>query len=437
MKILTVGGGGREHALGWKLARSAHKPELLFAPGNPGTATLGRNVDVQAADLDGLVATAKTEAVDLVVVGPEQPLCAGLVDRLRAEGVRAFGPTKAAAQIEGSKAFAKQVMTRAKTPTAAYRTFTKHEEARAYLSGDVEYPLVVKASGLAAGKGVVVCATKEEALETVRRFVVDREFGEASTTVVIEERLVGEEVSLLCLTDGSSIVALPSAQDHKRALDDDQGPNTGGMGAYSPTPFLTDAILRQTESEVLVPVVHEMKRMGAPFRGCLFAGLMLTRSGPKVLEFNARFGDPETQVVLPRLKGDLVELLVATERGDLDALPPAELEIDPRPCVTVVLAAVGYPGTFARGAEIHGLAEAEAMPDVTVFHAGTARREGRLVVNGGRVLDVTAFGATLADAARTAYAAADLIRCDGLRFRRDIARRAAGAPAPRPRAKSR
>ena len=339
MKILVIGGGGREHALVWKLAQSPRVTEILCAPGNAGTAAKARNVDVQAGDLEGLLALATTERCEFTIVGPEQPLCAGIVDRFRAAGLRIFGPTKAAAQIEGSKAFAKQVLVRAKAPTAAHRTFAKFEDAKAYLSGEAAFPLVVKATGLAAGKGVVICKSREEATETARRFMVDREFGDASSTVVIEEFLSGEEVSLLCLTDGASLAPLPAAQDHKRALDGDEGPNTGGMGAYSPTPFLTEAMLRRVEEEILIPVVHEMKVMGAPFRGCLFAGLMLTRSGPRVLEFNARFGDPETQVVVPRLKGDLFELLTAVERGEIDALPPAALEIDPRPCVSVVLAA--------------------------------------------------------------------------------------------------
>ncbi len=426
MKILVIGGGGREHALVWKLAQSPRVTEILCAPGNAGTAAKARNVDVQTGDLEGLLALAESERCEFTIVGPEQPLCAGIVDRFRAAGLRIFGPTKAAAQIEGSKAFAKQVFTRAKVPTAAYRTFTKFDDAKAYLSGEAAFPLVVKATGLAAGKGVVICHSREEATETARRFMVDREFGEASSTVVVEEFLTGEEVSLLCLTDGASLAPLPAAQDHKRALDGDEGPNTGGMGAYAPTPFLTEAMLRRVEEEILIPVVHEMKVLGAPFRGCLFAGLMLTRSGPRVLEFNARFGDPETQVIIPRLKGDLFDLLTAVERGEIDALPPAALEIDPRPCVSVVLAAGGYPGAFRRGDEITGVEEAERLPDVLVFHAGTARRDGRLVTNGGRVMNVVAFGATMAAAAARAYEAAARIRFADKHCRKDIAQRAMG-----------
>jgi phosphoribosylamine--glycine ligase len=427
MKILVIGGGGREHALVWKLAQSPRVTSLLCAPGNAGTSRHARNVDVQAGDVEGLLALATAEKVDFTVVGPEQPLCAGIVDRFRAAGLRIFGPLKAAAQIEGSKAFAKQVMTRAKAPTAAYRSFGSFDDAKAYLAGEAAFPIVVKATGLAAGKGVVICKTREEATETARRFLVEREFGDASAVIVIEEFLAGEEVSLLCLTDGQSLAPLPAAQDHKRVFDGDEGPNTGGMGAYSPTPFLNEATLRRIEEEILVPVVHEMKVLGAPFRGCLFAGLMLTRSGPRVLEFNARFGDPETQVVLPRLKGDLLELLIAVERGEVDALPPAALEIDPRPCVSVVLAAGGYPGPYRRGDVITGVEDAEKMPDVLVFHAGTALRDGKLVVNGGRVLNVVAYGADYASAAAKAYAAADLIRFPDRHLRRDIAARAIAA----------
>ncbi len=425
MKVLVIGSGGREHALAWKLAQSPKVTEVITAPGNPGTAEVGRNANVPATDIPGLVAFAREEKIELTVVGPEQPLCAGIVDEFQKNGLKIFGPTRQAAQLEGSKAFSKTFMVKAGIPTAGFHVLSNYDGALAYLDGDVSYPLVVKASGLAAGKGVVICKDREEAQATLQSFMQDRMFGDASMTVVIEDFLVGEEVSQFCITDGTTLLPLPAAQDHKRALDGDQGPNTGGMGAYSPTPFYSEALARRVEREVLVPTVHHMRSQGTPFTGLLYAGLILTRSGPRVLEFNARFGDPETQAVIPRLRGDLFEVLDAAVSGTLDELPESALVVDPRAAVTVVLAAGGYPAAFDRGDEITGISDAQKLPNIQVFHAGTALRGGKLVTNGGRVLNVTALGADLAEAAQRAYAAADLVHFANRHLRRDIGARAA------------
>ncbi len=425
MKVLVIGGGGREHALAWKLSQSPRVTEVVCAPGNPGTAKVARNVPVGAADMDGLVKCAVAEKVDLVVVGPEAPLCVGIADRLRELGIAVFGPSADAARLEGSKAFAKQVMARASIPTAASKTFVKVEDAESWVRGDAAYPMVVKASGLAAGKGVVICKDQAEALETLRSFMADRSLGDAGATVVIEDFLAGEEVSVFCVTDGKTLFTLPTSQDHKRAGEGDTGPNTGGMGAYSPTPFATDATMARIEREVLVPTLHEMSALGSPFSGLLFAGMMLTRSGPRTLEFNCRFGDPETQVVVPRMKGDLAELLFAAAKGELDTVSPSALEIDSRSAVTVVLASGGYPGAFYRGFRIQGVDRAEAVPGVHVFHAGTALDDaGRLITAGGRVLAVTALATTLAEARSRVYEAIGHISFEGMQFRRDIGARA-------------
>ena len=428
MKVLVVGSGGREHALAWKLSKSPRVTEVLCAPGNPGTARLGRNFPIPVTDLDGIVAIAVREGVGLVVVGPEAPLCLGLADKLRAAGIPVFGPSAVAARIEGSKAFSKQVMAQASVPTATYKTFTKLEDAESWVTGAVVYPMVVKASGLAAGKGVVICRDEAEAIATLRAFLADRTLGDAGATVVVEDFLSGEEISVFCVTDGATLFALPASQDHKRVGEGDTGPNTGGMGAYSPTPFATDAVMARIEREVLVPTVHAMSTMDCPFSGLLFAGMMLTRGGPRTLEFNCRFGDPETQVVLPRLKGDLLELLLAVANGSLEHVSPSALEIDPRAAVTVVLASGGYPGAFAKGFPITGVEKAEALPDVLVFHAGTAfDGAGRLVTAGGRVLAVTALGADFAEARRRAYEAVGHIAFEGMYFRKDIGARASAA----------
>lgn len=419
MNILVLGAGGREHALCWKIARSPLVKKLYGAPGNAGIAREAECVPIDPMDVDAVAAFAKEKSIDLTVVGPEAPLCAGIVDRFRKIGRPIFGPTRAAAELEGSKIFTKNLCRRQGIPTAAYRVFERHAEAVAYLR-ETEFPLVVKADGLASGKGVVVCRTAEIAKGALEQMMVQKAFGEAGNRVVIEERLVGDEASLLALTDGSTLCVLEGAQDAKRLQDGDHGPNTGGMGAYSPTPVIDASLQRRVEQEVLLPVVHAMNRDDRAFRGCLYAGLMVTPTGPKVLEFNVRFGDPEAQALIFRMSGDIVPTLLATSEGKLAEAP---VEWDPRPAVCVVVAAAGYPGTPVKGARIDGLPEAGRDPDTYVFHAGTAMKDGAVVVNGGRVLGVTARGNTLAEARERAYAALEPIRFEGMQFRRDIALR--------------
>jgi phosphoribosylamine---glycine ligase len=429
MKVLVVGSGGREHALAWRLAQSKSVSAVISAPGNPGMAEIGAVHDIPVVDFDALAELVGRERVDLTVVGPEVPLCNGIVDHFRARGLRIFGPTKAAAQLEGSKSFSKTLMARAGIPTAGFRTVDSMKSAESWLTGEVNYPVVIKASGLAAGKGVVIAQDQAEALATLKSFLVDRLYGDASAKVVIEEFLPGEEVSQLCITDGRDIVLLPAAQDHKRALDGDQGPNTGGMGALSPTPVMTEALSRRVEREILVPTVHALAMQGTRFTGLLYAGIMVTRGAPKVLEFNVRFGDPETQVIVPRMQGDFGELLAACADGHV--LAATGTTVDPRAAVTVVLTAGGYPGAYQRGRAITGIEDAARLKDVFVFHAGTARREGRLVTNGGRVLNVTALGDTLQAAVERAYEAVGMIHFEGMHARRDIAAKALAASGAR------
>jgi len=420
MNILVVGGGGREHALVWKLAQDSRKPRLFCAPGNAGTAGLATNLPIAAEDVPALVAWAKTNRPDLTVVGPEAPLCAGLTDALQKEGLRVFGPSQAAAQMEGSKVFAKDVMVAAGVPTAQSRTFTDAAEAAAYVR-QLGAPIVIKAEGLAAGKGVTVCATVAEAEQAIRESLVDRAFGAAGARVLVEEFLDGEEASLLALVDGEHVVLLSSAQDHKRVFDNDQGPNTGGMGAYSPAPVVTPDLLPVIEREVFGRTLAELRKRGIVYKGVLYAGLMMTKAGPKVLEFNARFGDPETQVILPRLDGDLIPALEACIDG---TLAPRHVRWKPQACVCVVMAAGGYPGPYAKGQEIHGLKDAATVKDAVVFHAGTKLQDGKVVTFGGRVLGVTALGATLPAAVARAYEAVGKIGWTGVQFRKDIAARA-------------
>lgn len=418
MKTLVIGQGGREHALAWKLKQSPQVEEVLCAPGNAGTELDARNVDVGPADIDRLIKLAQGERIDLTVVGPEAPLVDGIVDRFEAEGLRIFGPSRAAAELEGSKTFAKELMKQANVPTADFRPFAVAEEALAYLEDRTEQPLVVKADGLAAGKGVYVCRTRQQARRAVREIMVDRVFADAGARIVIEEFLEGEEASILALVDGNTIVPLEASQDHKPAWDGDEGPNTGGMGAYSPTPVVQNETMDDVIEKILIPTVHTMKKSGRPFRGILYAGLMMTPQGPRVLEFNVRFGDPEAQPVLMRLKTDLVDVLLAATEGRLRDLPA--LEWDPRPAVCVVMASEGYPGRYETGRPIRGLDEAARLPDVKVFHAGTARVGEEIVTNGGRVLSVTALGNNIGDAKLRAYQAVKLIRWDGCWCRKDI-----------------
>ena len=425
MRILVVGGGGREHALVWKVSQSPLAEKVFCAPGNPGTARLAENVAIAADDVDALARWAVESRIDLVVVGPEAPLVLGLADRLAAAGVAVFGASAAAARLEGSKAFAKEVMAAAGIPTAAYGSFDALGPALAHARA-ADGRVVVKADGLAAGKGVVVCGDMAEAEAALRSILVDRIHGAAGAQVVVEELLTGPEASVIALVDGERVRVLPPAQDHKRIFDGDRGPNTGGMGAFCPTPTVDDALLADVERLVLLPTVREMARRGTPFRGALYAGLMLTRDGPRVLEFNARFGDPETQPILMRVQGDIVPALLAAARGDLSE---TVLQIDPRAAVAVVMAAEGYPGRVTVGDVVEG-AEAHFPPGVQVFQAGTRRdADGRIVTSGGRVLTVCALGADRAGAAARAYEAVDQIRFRGAQFRRDIGRAGPGEGA--------
>lgn len=422
MKVLVIGQGGREHALCWKLRQSPSVTEVFCSPGNAGTALDAVNVDIQSTDAARLVKFAKAEKIGLTVVGPEVPLVEGLVDIFLQEGLTTFGPTKKAAEIEGSKRFSKDLMRKAGIPTADYRVFQNPQEALVFLNERESERIVVKADGLAAGKGVTVCSTRDEAREAVRRILVDREFGSAGTRIVMEERLEGQEISMLALVDGRTIVPLEAAQDHKPAYDGDTGPNTGGMGTYSPTPLMTPALADEVIEKVFIPTVHEMNREQRPFRGCLYAGLILTPQGPKVLEFNARFGDPETQPILMRLKSDLAESLLACAQGKLAEIAP--LEWDPRPAVCVVMASEGYPGEYRKGKVIRGLEEAAQVADSKVFHAGTIRSGDQVLTDGGRVLGVTALGDTIQQAKLKAYQAVKCIRWDGAWCRKDISDKA-------------
>ena len=418
MKVLVVGQGGREHALLWKLKQSPLVETVYCAPGNAGTATDGINVDIADSDIDGLVEFARDRQIDLTVVGPEAPLCAGLVDALEAAGLKAFGPNKAAARLEASKVFTKRVLRRANVPTADFQLFDRAEAAIEALNSVEDVPCVVKADGLCAGKGAIVCANRREALDAVQRILVDREFGPAGDQLIIEECLVGQEASILAIVDGNTIIPLEASQDHKRALDGDHGPNTGGMGAYSPTPLITEELMNSIIETVLIPTVHTLNSDGTPFRGVLYAGLMLTESGPKVLEYNVRFGDPETQPVLMRLKSDLAEILMAAAERRLDQIQP--LEWDERPAVCVVLASEGYPGSYTKGHVITGIDAANARDSVKVFHAGTQQIDGQSATSGGRVLGVTTLGNDIYDAKRRAYEAIRDIRWQGAWCRKDI-----------------
>lgn len=417
MHVLVVGGGGREHTLAWALARSGSVTRVTSAPGNPGTARLGDAIDVDATDLDGLTKVAIGSGVDLVVVGPEAPLVAGLADRLRGAGVAVFGPDAAAARIEGSKVFAKTLLREAGIPTAAFEVFDAPDAADAYLRR-VGAPIVVKADGLCAGKGALVCSTLAEAHAAVDRIMRERCFGAAGDQIVIEECMAGPELSVMALVDGEQLAVLPVAQDHKRALDGDRGPNTGGMGAYSPVPRFDAALIDEITRTCLEPTVRALARRGCPYCGVLYGGFMLTADGIRTLEYNCRFGDPEAQVVIPRLRGDFGELCAAVASGRLAEVNWA---VEPHAAVCVVMASGGYPDAYETGYEIHGLAGAEQLPEVLVFQAGTRQVDGRLVTAGGRVLGVTGLGETIRQAADHAYRAVDAISWTDAHWRRDIA----------------
>jgi phosphoribosylamine--glycine ligase len=427
MNVLVVGNGGREHALVWKIAQSPRVDRVFAAPGNAGTELDGENIDIPATDFAKLIGFARSNNVGLTVVGPEAPLAAGIVDAFQEAKLRVFGPTKAAAQLESSKVFCKDLLRAADVPSGDYQVFRDADSATRFVEdrypdSDQDVPLVVKADGLAAGKGVIVCSSRQDALGAIDRIARQREFGDAGNAMVIEERLDGQEASVLAITDGRTIVTLPPAQDHKPAYDGDKGPNTGGMGAYCPAPLVDDEMLHWIEEHVLVPTVHAMKRGRTPFKGVLYAGLMVTQQGPKVLEYNVRFGDPECQPLLMRLKTDLVDVLDAAADDRLDEL--GGLQWDPRPAVCVVMASEGYPGSYEKGKPIRGLDEAAALPDVKVFHAGTATSGDDVVTNGGRVLGVTALGDSIAAAKLHAYTAVKCIRWQGAWCRKDISDKA-------------
>ncbi|RKY24938.1 MAG: phosphoribosylamine--glycine ligase [Planctomycetota bacterium] len=422
MNVLLIGGGGREHAIAWKLAQSKNLHKLYTAPGNPGTAMCGENIPIGVNDTDQLVDFAKQNKVELVVVGPEAPLAAGVVDAFEAAGIKAFGPSAGAAQLEADKAFAKQLMRSVAISTAEGQVFDRFQDAKAYIASR-DKPVVIKAAGLAAGKGVFVCDDPADGILAAEKIMQDKLFGSAGDKIIVEDKLLGEEASILAFVDGRNIYCLESSQDHKPIGDGDTGPNTGGMGAYSPAPVVTDKLMKQIVREILVPVVDGMNRNDTPYKGVLYAGLMITAGGPRVLEFNVRFGDPETQPILMRLKSDLLEVCLAVCNGTLDTIT---LEWDRRPAVCVVMASDGYPGDYEKGKKITGLDEAGKLKDVVVFHAGTAKRNGDTVTNGGRVLSVTALGQTIAEAKARAYTAVDKIKFDGAYCRRDIADKAIG-----------
>lgn len=424
MNVLVVGNGGREHALAWKLKQNPRAGRVFVAPGNAGTAVDAENVNVAADDIAGLIKFAQENQVGLTVVGPETPLTMGIVDAFQKNRLRVFGPSKAAAQLEGSKVYCKNLLRHVDVPTADYQVFRDADSARRFVED--RYPsdaqIVVKADGLAAGKGVVVCSTRREAVEAIERIARKREFGDAGKQIVIEERLHGEEASVLAITDGQTIIPLPPCQDHKPAFDGDTGPNTGGMGAYCPAPVVDERTMQWVSEHILVPTLHGMKRAREPFSGVLYAGLMMTHQGPKVLEYNVRFGDPECQPLLMRLKSDLLDVLEATVDGRLDEIGP--LEWDSRPAVCVVMASEGYPGEYEKGKLIRGLDEAARIPDVKVFHAGTAIVDGQVVTSAGRVLGVTALGSTVSAAKLQAYTAVKCIRWQGAWCRKDISDKA-------------
>jgi len=420
MDVLLIGSGGREHAIAWRLKQSQQLEDLYIAPGNAGTAQYGQNVDIKETDIPALVGFAREKRVGLVIVGPEDPLARGIVDVMEASGIKAFGPSGAAAQLEADKAFAKQLMRAGAISTAEGRVFDRFSDAKAYIASRDE-PVVIKAAGLAKGKGVIVCDDPAQGILAAEKIMVDRIFGDAGEKVVVEDKLLGEETSILAFVDGRSIYVMESSQDHKPIGDGDTGPNTGGMGAYSPAPIVTDAMMDRITREILVPAVDAMNRNGTPYRGVLYAGLMMTSGGPRVLEFNARFGDPETQPILMRLQNDLLEVCLAVCNGTLEDVT---LRWDPRPSVCVVMASGGYPGEYHKGKVITGLKEAAQLEDVMVFHAGTKLRDGNVVTSGGRVLGVTAIGETIAAAKTRAYEAVDRIQFEGAYCRRDIADKA-------------
>ena len=418
MRVLVIGSGGREHALAWKIVQSPLVKKVFCAPGNAGTANVAENIDIPSDNVDALLQFATVTGIGLTVVGPEQPLVKGLVDSFEESGLRVFGPSQRAAEIEGSKVFCKDLMKKYGIPTARYESFDSLDQVKLFTKEDE--PVVVKASGLAAGKGVILCSNAEEARSAVQSIMQEKAFGNAGDQVVVEEFLTGQEVSLLAFTDGKTVLPLDSAQDHKAAFDGDKGPNTGGMGAYSPALVFTEELKQQVIDEIMIPTVRAMAKEGRYYRGILYAGLMLTESGPKVLEFNARFGDPETQPIMMRIKNDIVPIFEACIDG---TLAKQSLQWRQEPTVCVVMAAKGYPSSYEKGKEISGLNSDENRQAV-VFHAGTKLENGKVLTNGGRVLGVTALGSDINQAIKNAYSAVDKIKWDGVHYRKDIGNKA-------------
>ena len=414
MRVLVIGSGGREHALAWKIAQSPLVKKVFCAPGNAGTVNVAENIDIPSDNIDALLQFATVTGIGLTIVGPEQPLVKGLVDSFEESGLRVFGPSQRAAEIEGSKVFCKDLMKKYGIPTARYESFDSPDQVKLFTKEDE--PVVVKASGLAAGKGVILCSNAEEARSAVQSIMQEKAFGNAGDQVVVEEFLTGQEVSLLAFTDGKTVLPLDSAQDHKAAFDGDKGPNTGGMGAYSPALVFTEELKQQVIDEIMIPTVRAMAKEGRYYRGILYAGLMLTESGPKVLEFNARFGDPETQPIMMRIKNDIVPIFEACIDG---TLAKQSLQWRQEPTICVVMAAKGYPSSYEKGKEISGL-NSDENRQVVVFHAGTKLENGKVLTNGGRVLGVTALGSDINQAIKNAYSAVDKIKWDGIHYRKDI-----------------
>jgi len=420
MKVLVVGGGGREHAIAWKAKSSNRVKKLYCAPGNGGTGTIAENVPIKADDVKALRNFCEKEKIDLTIVGPEAPLAAGIVDEFQERGLKIFGTSKAASMLESSKIFTKRLAKEENIPTADFEIFEDAKNAKAYIESQ-DSPLVIKADGLAAGKGVFVCKDREEALEALDNIMIKKVFGASGNRVIVEECLGGEEASIIVITDGENVVPLASSQDHKRIFDEDRGPNTGGMGAYSPAPVVTDEVFDATMAKIIKPAIAGMKKRDSLFKGVLYAGIMISEKGPELLEFNVRFGDPETEAILPRLKSDLVELIELSIEGSLKNYSP---EWSEKSCVSIVMASAGYPGKYGKGKEISGIEKALAIEGVSVFHAGTKMENGKLLTSGGRVLNVVGLGKDVKAAIDTAYKAAGLITFDGAQYRRDVGYRA-------------
>lgn len=420
MKILVVGSGGREHALVWKIAQSPLAGKIYCAPGNGGIEEIAQCVDIAADDINALLDFAQTVKIDITVIGPEVPLAAGIVDAFQSKGLKIFGPSLLASRLESSKIFAKNIMKKYNIPTSDFKEFTDLDSALNFIRQE-NRPLVIKADGLCAGKGVFVCATLAEQEQAVNSILKDKTFGDSGGRIIIEDCLAGPEASIIVISDGDNVVTLASSQDHKRIFDDDLGPNTGGMGAYSPAPVVTPKILEYIQQRIIIPTIKGMKSEGTPFSGVLYAGVMITENGPKVLEFNVRFGDPETQAILPRLKSDLLEMILKTVDKKLAGYIP---EWDPRSCVCVVLASGGYPGEYKKGKIIKGLNQVDASKDEIVFHAGTKKNEGEIITSGGRVLGVTSLGGDIKSAIDNSYAVLEKINFESMFFRRDIGKKA-------------